>query len=205
MLSVLLLGTMAVQGAQEPDPATLLQRLARPAPAMTPFTEVRFSQLLDRPLIVSGTLEYAGKDDLIRHVTAPFDERTEIQGETVRVDRGRSHREISLSRVPELRSLVTGFGGLLSGDAAALEQDFRLSSSGDDAHWRLSLVPEDARIAQYVRTIEVTGAQDKPICIVTTEVRGNTSVLALQGPAELHFPMPLDRPTVDRYCRDGHL
>jgi len=196
---------MTAAQAAAPDPSALLKRLARPAPATTPFTEVRFSQLLDRPLIVSGTLEYESKDHLVRHVTLPFDERTAIQGETVIVDRGRAHREISLSQVPELRGLIAGFSGLLSGDAAALRQEFRMSARGDDAHWQLQLTPTDPRIAKRVRVIQVTGSHDKPICIVTTEAGGNATVLALQGHDELRFPTPLDRPTVDRYCRSGHL
>ena len=202
---MLLTGMTAAALAASPDPPELLKRLARPAPATTPFTEVRFSQFLDRPLIVSGTLEYEGKDNLVRHVTRPFEERTAIHGETVVVDRGRAHREISLSQVPELRSLIAGFTGLLSGDAAALRQAFELGSAGDDAHWQLVLKPTDPRIAKRVRGIEVTGSHDKPICIVTTEASGNATVLALQGHDELHFPTPLDRPTVDRYCRSGHL
>ena len=34
------------------DADTLLKSLARPAPAVTPFVEVRYSKLLDQPLVV---------------------------------------------------------------------------------------------------------------------------------------------------------
>jgi len=42
--------------AAELDAPALIQRLAKPAPAIIDFTEVRFSTLLKQPLIVSGTL-----------------------------------------------------------------------------------------------------------------------------------------------------
>src|SRR5262249_41896046 len=87
---------LATRGAcctdKSPDPVTLLHRLARPVPATTPFVEVRFSQLLDRPIIAAGTLEYADKDSLIRTVTSPFQERTEIRGETVTIERSGAER-----------------------------------------------------------------------------------------------------------------
>src|SRR5688572_21956002 len=70
-----------------PDLNTLLQQLARPAPAGTPFVEIRFSSLLATPLKVSGRLEYNGPQSLARTVDAPFRERTEIRGETVTVER----------------------------------------------------------------------------------------------------------------------
>src|SRR6185503_4907596 len=91
------------------DTGSLLQRLARPAPATTPFVEVRFSKLLDQPLVVKGQLEYHEDGALVRAVDMPFRERTEIRGETVTVERvGRSTRRFSLKRAPELRSMLGG-------------------------------------------------------------------------------------------------
>src|SRR5262245_558521 len=56
------------------ETGSLLKRLARPAPATTPFVEVRFSKLLDQPLVVKGQLEYHEDGALVRAVNLPFQE-----------------------------------------------------------------------------------------------------------------------------------
>ena len=53
-----------------PDAHALVAGLKRDAPATTKFAEVRFSGLLDRPLILRGELEYDGPGKLARRVAA---------------------------------------------------------------------------------------------------------------------------------------
>ena len=207
LTAALLLLTMqaAWPADKPPDPVSLLHRLARPAPATTPFVEVRFSQLLDRPLVSAGTLEYTDKDSLVRTVTSPVQERTEIHGETVTIKRGTNARQqISLNQVPELRSLISGFAGLLSGDTDGLMEAFRLSATGDNSHWRLTLKPIDMRVARLVRDITVTGTLNEPACVTTTETNTNATVLLLQSVERVRLPNPVDRAFLDRYCADGH-
>jgi len=205
-MAVALLTAQGASFAEEAfDPVSLLHRLARPAPATTPFVEVRFSKLLDRPIVATGTLEYADKDSLTRTVTAPFRERTEIHGETVTIKRGDSApRQLSLGQIPALRSLISGFAGLLSGDAAGLMQFFQLRAEGDNVHWRLILQPLDRRVARAVRDITVTGTLNQPACVTTNETSGNATVLLLQSAESARLPDPLDRAFLERYCADGH-
>jgi len=113
------------------DPDTLLKSLARPAPAVTPFVEVRYSKLLEQPIVVKGQLEYHEDGTLVRAVKDPFQERTEIKGETVNIARvGKSPRRFSLKRAPELRSMLGGFAAVLGGGRADLERDFNIGVSG---------------------------------------------------------------------------
>src|SRR4051812_39978205 len=58
-----------------PDADALLKSLARPAPAVTAFVEVRYSRLLEQPLVVKGQLEYHEDGTLVRAVKDPFQER----------------------------------------------------------------------------------------------------------------------------------
>ena len=62
-----------------PDLDALLQHLARPAPATTPFVEVHFSPLLSRPLIgnPAGSEEDGGGFDL-RHTLGEAASRADI-------------------------------------------------------------------------------------------------------------------------------
>src|SRR3954467_2281577 len=75
------------------DADTLLKSLAKPAPAVTPFVEVRYSKLLEQPIVVKGQLEYHEDGTLVRAVKDPFQERTEIKGETVRSEERRVGNE----------------------------------------------------------------------------------------------------------------
>ena len=82
-LAVCAVPVLAAPDAAAPDLDALLQHLARPAPATTPFVEVHFSPLLSRPLVVSGELQYSGPDSLARNVEKPYSEHTVIQGDRV--------------------------------------------------------------------------------------------------------------------------
>src|SRR5258707_7423838 len=107
VLALLLPATslLAQQTATAPDVDALLHRLARPAPASTPFVEIHFSPVLSRPLIVSGEMEYDGPDALARTVDKPYSEHTEIHGDEVSVRRGSGKpRKFSLQHAPELKT-----------------------------------------------------------------------------------------------------
>jgi Outer membrane lipoprotein carrier protein LolA-like len=182
----------------------LLARLARPAPASTPFLEAHVSPLLARPLIVSGTLEYLGPDALARTVLMPYHERTEVRGDDVSVQRaGESVRHFSLQRVPEMHSLLASFAALLSGDHAGLERQFMLDLHGDAHEWTLGLTPSDARVRQHVRSIVVSGRGDAPRCLTTFEANDSTTVTLLGDAAGQTVPANADQAWIDTQCR-GH-
>jgi len=179
-----------------------MQKLTRPAPAVTPFVEARFSKLLAKPLIVSGQLEYTGAEQLARTVTSPFKERTEIRDMTVTVLReGRSPRRFSLKRAPELRTLLDSFAAILGGDRSRVEKEFDLDLQGDDAAWTLVMTPKQSRIQQRIRSITVTGATDEPRCLVTAEPDGNATIMLLAQAAATTLPDSPQRAWFEDFCR----
>jgi hypothetical protein len=185
-----------------PDVDSLLQHLARPAPATTPFVEVHFSPLLSRPLIVSGELEYDGPEALARTVDKPYSEHTQIQGDTVTVTRGNGKpRTFSLQRAPELKTLLSSFSALLGGNRQQLEQGFTLALSGDDAHWSLALTPRDSRVSQRVARILVSGAAAHPRCLTTTAPDGSVTVMLMEDAAGTLVPADVDRAALEKVCR----
>lgn len=168
----------------------LVKRLAKPAPAAIDFAEVRFSPLLENPLIVSGELRYAGPASLDRRVKAPYEEETQIRGDSVRVLRaGESVRSFALRRAPELRGLLTGFSALLAGDTAALEREFQIDASGTPERWTLLLTPHDARTRKRLEQIEVHGQDDAPRCLTLNTANDGLSVMLL-GAAAQETPAP---------------
>jgi hypothetical protein len=175
-----------------PDSAALIARLARTPPASTAFTEVRFSALLAEPLVVSGVLDYQGAGVLTRRVEVPYRETTTIGGETVRVERdGDSPRTFALRRAPELRGLLTGMVGLLTGDGSFLGEHFTVTTAGDDASWRLDLEPIDNRLRQRLSGIRVAGGGDEPRCFVILDTQDGASVMLLGAAAAEPLPQPI--------------
>jgi hypothetical protein len=190
-VALLALGLVTVAHAA-PDSAARIARLARTPPATTAFTEVRFSALLAEPLVVSGMLDYEGGGDLNRRVDTPYRETTTISGETVRVERpGETPRTFALRRAPELRGLLTGMIGLLTGDGSFIGKHFTVTTAGDDAGWRLDLTPIDNRLRQRLSSIRVAGRGDEPRCFVILESEGGASVMLLGAAAAETLPQPI--------------
>ncbi len=152
--------------ADSRDLDTLLAALARDPPQSIPFAEFHASRLLKEELVVTGTLEYAGTGKLARVVTAPYQERTDIDGDLVRIERAdRPARRFSLARAPELGGLLLGISALLSGDRAALEREFGVVQRAAGDAWQLELTPRQATAGVVASTLRVRGAADAPRCL----------------------------------------
>jgi hypothetical protein len=196
--------TTSVAHAADFDAGALLSRLSRPAPDTTTFVEVRYSSLLDEPLVASGRLEHRADGALVREVVDPYRETTTLQGENVRLEReGGKPRSFSLNRAPELRGMLSSFGALIAGDLGLLERNFVVTTSGTNDRWRIDLVPIDDKLKRRLARIEVDGSLDRPRCFTMTEPDGDASVMALgvQGRADL--PQSISRESLAQWCSAG--
>jgi hypothetical protein len=187
-----------------PDAAALVSTLKRDAPARTPYTEVRFSGLLDRPLILRGELEYLGPGKLGKRVDSPYKEQVTVADGSATVKRGdREPRTFSLGQAPELEGFLRGFAALLGGDPVGLARDFDFTASGSNAHWQLSLKPRDRRLAQRITEIEVDGAAQTPRCFRTREADGDVNVLLVDTLASEKLSARPTSAMIDALCRGG--
>jgi Outer membrane lipoprotein carrier protein LolA-like len=188
--------------AAAPDAAAIVASLKRAAPARTRFSEVRFSGLLERPLVLHGVLEYDGPGKLSRTVESPYREHMTISDGEASVRRGdRPERVFPLNQAPELEGFLRGFAALLGGDAAALTRDFKLEASGSERAWRLKLTPRDERLARRVTALEVDGAGNAARCFHTIESDGDVSVLLVESLADAKLPNRPTPPMIDAICR----
>ena len=195
---------MALGGTADPD--ALLARIARPAPATTPFVEVRFSSLLATPLVASGELQFRSAGAIGKRIDHPYHEQMDIRGQDVSVVReGEPPRHFSLRHVPELRGMLSAFGALLSGDRSALERFFQLDLTEEAESWTLALTPRDARLSKRLREVVVTGRTDTPRCLTVTEADGDASVMLLGDAGLGGLPDPLDLLRLDHRCRAAEL
>ena len=201
LTSLLLSFSPMIARSDGSDAAGLLDRIARPAPATTRFVEVRFSNLLTTPLIVSGELEHQSETSLGKRIDSPYHEQMNVSGDEVSIVReGEPLRHFSLKRTPELRGMLAAFGSLLAGDHAAVEHHFRITGAEDGDSWQLVLTPRDAAVAERLPEVIVTGQAKIPRCLTVTEAGGNASVMLLGDAGLDPLPEPLELAALKRRC-----
>lgn len=202
VLAALVLALGCARPAAADDVDALLGRLARPAPDEVAFVEVRFSPLLEAPVVASGKLEYLAPGRLARRVVDPYREDTLIDGEQVVLSReGEKERRFSLRRAPELRGLLSSFSAILSGDAKALRESFELSLApgATPARWALTLAPRDESLRKRLGDIEVHGGEGVVSCIAMGAQPDAASITVLgRLPGEL--PSPLAPAALRAFC-----
>jgi len=202
LLIATLLSPVAASADSGVDAQAIVAGLKRDAPARTAFSEVRFSSLLERPLILHGELVYDGPGKLARNVKSPYDERMTIDNGQASVQRGdKPARAFSLSQAPELEGFLRGFTALLGGDGAALSRDFTLVATGNATAWHLKLMPRDDRLARRITALEVDGTGKSARCFHTFEADGDVNVLLVESLAEAKLPNRPTPPMIDALCR----
>lgn len=166
----------------------------------TDFVEYRFSHLLKKPLRSSGTLEYRADGVMVRNVSAPVRETTEVDGEQVRMTRaGKPPRTMSLQRAPQLRVLLGSFRALLEGKLTPLKEEFEVTLAEDGTRWTLTLKPRDPGLAKHLAHIDVHGDGDKPSCLEALEPDGD-GALTMFTAAPTGTTLP-PRAELERTCR----
>ncbi|WHZ19353.1 MAG: hypothetical protein OJF55_001502 [Rhodanobacteraceae bacterium] len=184
---------------------SLLAKMAKTPPASTPFVQVSYRGVLDRPLIVSGTLRWLGGDRMERDIDKPFKETARIGDGEVSVQRGSGEvRRMPLSRAPQAGAMLAGFRALLGGDVSALQQDFALSADGGQAHWVITLTPRADALKRQLASIVIDGRDAEPRCLTVLDANGDSSITLVGALAEqgLQSAAPLESALAAR-CRNG--
>lgn len=191
--------------AATPLAQSLLANMAKPPPVSTPFIEVSYRGVLDRPIIVSGTMQWLGGANLRREVVKPFTATATIDAHELTVQRG--HGEVHrtpLARAPQVGAMLAGFRALLGGDVATLQQDFDVSAQGGQAHWVVTLAPRSDALKRQLASIVIDGRDDAPRCLTVNDANGDTSItlLGAMATAGLQSTAPLQSALAAR-CRNG--
>jgi hypothetical protein len=104
----------------------------------------------------------------------------EVQGNTAVLKRGGRTRTLALDTIPELAALVDAVRGTLAGDAARLQQHFKVEVSGAPARWQLALLPIDARLAAQVTRIDIVGQRTDVRSIDLRLAGGDRSLMQVE-------------------------
>ena len=194
------MASAAAPGAAE----SLLAGMAKTPPVSTPFVQVSYRGVLDRPLVVSGTLRWLGGDQMERDIAKPFKETAKIGDDELSVQRGNGgvHR-IPLARAPQAGAMLAGFRALLGGDVSALKKEFTLSAEGGDAHWVITLIPRTDQLKRQLASIVIDGRNREPRCLSVRDANGDSSITLLGAMAEqgLRSVAPLESALAAR-CRN---
>lgn len=183
---------------------SLLAGMAKTPPVSTPFVQVSYRGVLDRPLIVSGTLKWLGGDRLERGIAKPFVETAQIGDGELSVQRGHGevHR-MPLARAPQAGAMLAGFRALLGGDVSALQKDFTLTAQGGTAHWVITLMPRTDQLKRQLASIVIDGRNHEPRCLTVNDANGDSSITLVGAMAEqgLRSAAPLESALAAR-CRN---
>jgi hypothetical protein len=161
------------------DLARLMQLLSESASSEAPYVEQRFSPLLARPVVSSGTLVYRRPDVVEKNMAVPRQEGFRIAGDDLTITRDGRQKRIALSSEPLIAAFAASLRGVLSGDAKQLGEHFRLALEGTELDWRLELTPIDAQVTRYVERILVSGRSGRVGRIEVREASGDRSVLTV--------------------------
>jgi hypothetical protein len=178
-----------------------LAALAKSETGTVRFVELRDSVLLDTPTRSDGELAQPEPGVLVRRVDAPEPETTTIDGGRVRIERADgSSRRFSLRRAPELEALLASFRAILENNAELLLQHYQVETTGDDHAWQIGLTPKDARLAEKIEHVELSGSGAELRCLRMRESSGAGSLMLLDRAAT---EVPADTTIADLLPRCG--
>lgn len=162
------------------DIDTLMRGLAKHEGGKARFVETKTIALLDKPVVSSGELNYVPPARLEKHTLKPRQELMVLDGDQLRLERGKQVFSIRLSEQPEALAFVDSLRGTLAGDKAALEKNYKLRLSGTEDKWTLDLLPDDQRIAAFVLRITFGGSRNHVDWIRYLQADGDSAVMTIE-------------------------
>lgn len=162
------------------DIDTLMRGLAKHEGGKAKFVETKTIALLDKPVVSSGELNYVPPARLEKRTLKPKQELMVLDGDQLRLERGKQVFTIRLSEQPEALAFVDSLRGTLAGDKAALEKNYKLRLSGTEDKWTLDLLPDDQRIAAFVLRITFGGSRNHVDWIRYLQADGDSAVMTIE-------------------------
>ena len=162
------------------DLDAVLQLLAQRQHGHVQFVEQHFLAMLDRPVESSGEMRYDAPGRLEKRTLMPRAETLLLDNGVITVDKGRVHRVMDLSSVPQMQPFIESIRATLAGDRVALERLFTLSFDGSVAKWTLTLFPKDSKVKHSVQQVRIEGARDQLSRVEIRQADGDRSLLTLR-------------------------
>lgn len=170
----LLLLSFLAHGDDSVRVASILGSIDTPRDEPIPFIERRQSQLLEEPLVLYGEVLFTWDGTLSKHIERPFQERVTISAESMELERKGRVRRVSLDKRPGVKVFYAGMRALLDGDTDALFELFDVSAAaGEEANWRIELIPKEADLRTFVEQLIISGQGDQVLTVHTDQAGGD--------------------------------
>ena len=179
-LTVALLLSSQISHAATWDIDQLMFGLAQTRSAQARFVEKKSIAMLELPIESSGELFYSAPDRLEKRTIKPKAENMLVEGDSLRIERGRQKYRLQLQDYPELAAFIDSIRGTLAGDRKALERSYQLSLEGGATNWTLQLVPNDTRMQQVITHIRIAGVHNEVRSIEIKQADGDSSQMRIE-------------------------
>lgn len=179
-LTVALLLSSQISHAATWDIDQLMRGLAQTRSAQARFVEKKSIAMLELPIESSGELFYSAPDRLEKRTIKPKAENMLVEGDSLRIERGRQKYRLQLQDYPELAAFIDSIRGTLAGDRKALERSYQLSLEGGATNWTLQLVPNDTRMQQVITHIRIAGVHNEVRSIEIKQADGDSSQMRIE-------------------------
>lgn len=168
---------------------SLQKQLSSHALVRGQFTQLRHLQMFAQPLTSQGQFVLDKQHGLLWQQTAPFPVNLVLTQDKLRQSiAGQAPEVITSAQNPMAFYFSRIFLAVFHGDTNALQNEFDLSLSTDDAKWTLTLAPKSAPLNSVFEHIVLQG-EDEIEQIELLEKRGDRSEIYFQ--AHSHQPTQL--------------
>lgn len=176
-----LLGLLALtaQAAQPWGLEQLMASLAQTRQATASFTERETSPLLSGPIIATGTLTYVAPGYVRKQTSTPTPSIFTLQDGQITLTQSGATRTFALDEDPRIAGLIEAIRGTLAGDLPALQRFYTITLSGTAQNWQLVLLPGDAALARFIRSVTISGTGGKVTIIDTLSTDGAESRMSI--------------------------
>ncbi|MFZ3128623.1 MAG: LolA-related protein [Rhodoferax sp.] len=184
LVAALLTLAAGVAAAGDVKLSELMQLLAQQKSGKASFVEKKYIGIVDKPVESSGELAFIAPSKLEKRTLKPTLESLVLDGDSLTIEQADRRRlTVSLQEHPEVSAFVESIRGTLAGDRTALEKYYTINATGPMEKWQLQLVPTQARMAQVISRIRISGAQASVKTIEFEQADGDRSEMFITGMA----------------------
>jgi hypothetical protein len=154
--------------------------LSRPPLLRAGFTQEKRAAALTRPIVSRGRITIARDLGVIWRIEAPLTMSVAYRGDAlVEVDGEGRRRVRPFSDNRAQAEVGRVIRALLAADFGALRQHFDAQGSTDGKRWQVDLVPRSPQLAQFVKSLQLTGGLHVEQ-IVVVDGGGDTTLIRLR-------------------------
>ncbi len=183
MLRIILIILMCMPALSRAESAwnvrQLMREMSQVSESKGKFVERKYMAVLSRPLESSGTLLFRSPDYVEKHTLKPKIESVVLDHGVLTVESPARNfkRTVVVQEYPAVWALVESIRATLAGDLPSLTRFYKIELEGESAHWKMRLLPLDAKTSAAVREILISGRGHRVDSFETVEPNGDHALM----------------------------